>query len=175
MPRYVRAFIPGGTFFFTVALLERRKQLLTEHIGLLRRSFVEVRRTRPFQLDAIAVMPDHLHCLWTLPPGDPDFSMRWHAIKTGFSRGIEPGEHLSERRRKKNERGIWQRRFWEHAIRDEIDFERHADYIHFNPVKHGYVSRVADWPFSSFHRYVERGIYSVDWGAAEDVRALELE
>ncbi|MDR3415700.1 MAG: transposase [Nevskia sp.] len=175
MPRYIRAFVPGGTFFFTVALLERRKSLLTEHIDLLRQSFVEVRSARPFRVDAIAVMPDHLHCLWTLPPGDADFSMRWHAIKTAFSRGIEPGERRSERRWKKNERGIWQRRFWEHTIRDECDFERHADYIHFNPVKHGHVPRTADWPFSSFHRYVERGIYSPDWGATDDVRALDLE
>ncbi|MCE5232471.1 MAG: transposase [Mizugakiibacter sp.] len=175
MPRYVRAFIPGGTFFFTVALLERRRRLLTEHIDLLRQALADVRRARPFRLDAIAVMPDHLHCIWTLPPDGADFSSRWHAIKAGFSRGIPAGERLSERRRKKGERGIWQRRFWEHAVRDERDFERHADYIHCNPVKHGHVSRAADWQFSSFRRFVERGIYATDWGASDDVRGLDME
>jgi putative transposase len=175
MPRYTRTFLPGGTFFFTVALLERRRQLLVERIDLLRRCFVNARRARPFKVDAIVIMPDHLHCIWTLPHDDADFSSRWHTIKSDFSCGIEPGERLSERRQKKGERGIWQRRFWEHTIRDERDFERHVDYIHFNPVKHGHVSRAADWPYSSFRRYVERGIYSTDWGAAEDVRAMEME
>lgn len=175
MPRYVRAFVPGGTFFFTVALLERRRRLLTEHVEELRRVFADVYRAKPFRLDAIAVMPDHLHCIWTLPPGDADFSSRWHAIKARFACGIEPGEWRSERRRRKGERGIWQRRFWEHTIRDEQDFERHADYIHYNPVKHGHVPRAADWPYSSFCRFVERGVYPADWGAPDDVRGMELE
>ncbi|MGI0133355.1 MAG: REP-associated tyrosine transposase [Candidatus Micrarchaeaceae archaeon] len=175
MPRYVRAFVPGGTFFFTVTLLERRRRLLTERIDLLRSCFAEVKRDRPFRLDAISVMPDHMHCIWTLPPGDADFSSRWHAIKARFSRHIESDERLSARRWQKGERGIWQRRFWEHTIRDERDFERHMDYIHYNPVKHGHALKAADWPFSSFHRYVERGVYSTTWGAEDDVRAMDLE
>lgn len=175
MPQYIRAFIPGGTFFFTVAALERKRQLLTENVDLLRRVLSEVRRQRPFRIDAMVVLPDHLHCIWTLPPGDADFSSRWHAVKSAFSRGIAKGERLSHRRRIKGERGIWQRRFWEHAIRDERDFERHADYIHYNPVKHGYVHAVAEWPYSSFHRFVADGIYSSDWAADVKVRGLELE
>jgi len=110
-----------------------------------------------------------------LPPGDADFSTRWHDIKARFAAKIPKGEKLSERRLKKGERGIWQRRFWEHVIRDERDYERHVDYIHFNPVKHGHVARAADWPYSSFHRYVERGIYDLDWGADEDIWSLEME
>lgn len=175
MPRYVRAFVPGGTFFFTVALLERRRGLLTERIDLLRRVFSETRREQPFRLDAIVVLPDHLHCIWTLPPDDADFSGRWRVIKANFSRGIAPDERRSERRLRKGERGIWQRRFWEHCIRDEKDFERHVDYIHFNPVKHGHVLCAVDWPFSSFRRYLERGVYTADWGATEAIRALDLE
>jgi putative transposase len=175
MPSYTRAFVPGGTFFFTVALLERRHRLLTEHIELLRHAFSVTQARRPFTLDAVVILPDHLHCLWTLPPGDADFSSRWHAIKSGFSRSIPRGERLSARRISKGERGIWQRRFWEHTIRDERDFERHADYIHYNPVKHGRARRAADWPFSSFERYVERGIYPLDWGAGNEVRDLDLE
>lgn len=159
MPRYVRAFHPGGTFFFTVALLERRRRLLTEHIDTLREVMRDVQSRRPYRIDAIVVLPDHLHCLWTLPPDDADFSSRWWAIKSGFSRRMEKNERLSETRRHKGERGIWQRRFWEHLVRDERDFERHADYIHYNPVKHGHVHRVTDWLHSSFHRYVERGVY----------------
>lgn len=175
MPRYIRAFVPGGTFFFTVALLERRRRLLTSHIEALREAFASVRAERPFVIDAMVVLPDHLHCIWTLPPDDADFSSRWHAIKARFLRSIPKGERLSPRRTAKGERGIWQRRFWEHAIRDETDFERHADYIHYNPVKHGHARRAADWPYSSFARYVQRGVYSLDWGAADGIRAMKLE
>ena len=149
--------------------------MLVTHADWLRHCFARVQAAKPFRIDAIVVMPDHLHCIWTLPEGDADFSSRWQAIKAHFSRDIPPDERLSVRRQAKGERGIWQRRFWEHAIRDERDFERHVDYIHYNPVKHGHVSRAADWPLSSFHRYVARGLYELDWGAAEEVRALELE
>ena len=175
MPRYIRAFVPGGTFFFTVAILQRDRSLLTEHIGPLRTAFREVRSRKPFSIDAIVVLPDHLHCLWTPPSGDADFSSRWHDIKANFARSIPPGERLSNRRRSKGERGVWQRRFWEHAIRDERDFERHTGYIHFNPVKHGHVRCAAQWPHSSFHRYVRQGLYDADWGAADEVRVLEFE
>jgi putative transposase len=136
MSQYTRAYVPGGTLFFTVALLERRQSLLIDHIDLLREAFCKVRRQRPFNIDAIVVLPDHLHCIWTLPADDADFSTRWRLIKTTFARGIPPGEYLSERRQRTGERGIWQRWFWEHMIRDERDFSAHVDYIHYNPVKH---------------------------------------
>lgn len=117
----------------------------------------------PFTLDAIIVLPDHLHAIWTLPPGDADYAMRWRLIKAMFSRGIEPGEQRSSRRNAKGERGIWQRRYWEHTLRDNGDFERHCDYIHFNPVKHGHVRVASDWPYSSLRRFVKLGIYPFDW------------
>lgn len=112
----------------------------------------------------MVVLPEHLHCLWRLPPGDADFSTRWKKIKAAFSRAQPKTELRSASRAAKGERGIWQRRFWEHAVRDEADWRRHVDYIHFNPVKHGHVPRVADWPYSTFHDYVRRGLYPVDWG-----------
>jgi REP element-mobilizing transposase RayT len=119
MSQYVRSHTPGGTFFFTVALLERKGSLLVDRVDELRAAFREVRRRRPFVVDAIVVLPDHLHCIWTLPPEDADFSSRWRLIKTRFVSGIPAGERLSARRQAKGERGIWQRRFWEHTIRDE--------------------------------------------------------
>jgi len=165
MPQYARSHVPGGTFFFTVALLERRRNLLVERVEDLRDAFRAVRAKRSFEINAIVVLPDHLHCIWTLPPDDPDFSTRWRLIKTRFAAGIPAGERLSIRRAAKGERGIWQRRFWEHTIRDEADYAAHVDYIHFNPVKHGYARRAADWPHSSFHRFVADGLLSADWGA----------
>jgi len=114
------------------------------------------------------VLPDHLHAMWTLPDGNSDFSTRWRLIKTVFARQIPATERLSAVRKRKGERGIWQRRFWEHAIRDEHDWERHVDYIHFNPVKHGYAKQAIDWPYSSFHRFVREGQYAVDWGGGSD-------
>ena len=175
MPRYIRARVPGGTFFFTVTLLERRRRLLTEYIDALRAAFASVRVQRPFVIDAAVILPDHLHCIWTLPEGDADFSGRWHAIKSAFSRTLPKHERLTTRRIAKGERGIWQRRFWEHTIRDDGDFARHMDYIHYNPVKHGHSRSAADWPFSTFHRCVECGIYAPDWGASDDVRGLDLD
>lgn len=117
-------------------------------------------------MDAVVILPGHLLCILTLPTGDADFSTRWNLIKGGFSRAVEKGERISSSRAKRGERGIWQRRFWEHLIRDQEDFNHHADYIHWNPVKHGWARRVADWPHSSFHEYVRRGIYPVDWGGS---------
>jgi putative transposase len=149
--------------------------LLTDHVDVLRSAFAEARRKRPFTIDAIVVLPDHLHCIWTLPDGDADFSARWHGIKWRFSRALPAGERLSPRRTGKGERGIWQRRFWGHVIRDETDLARHVDYIHFNPVKHGHVTSAADWPYSSFRRFVVAGVYPRDWAASSDVRTAELE
>jgi len=170
MTAYRRPNVPGATFFFTVNLAQRHKsQLLVENIDLLREMFRDVKARHPFFIDAIVVLPEHLHTIWTLPKGDADFKTRWSLIKAGFSRHIPIGERRSESRVKRCERGIWQRRYWEHMIRDEQDFERHVDYIHWNPVKHGWVKRVADWPHSSFHAYVRRGIYRVDWACGPEI------
>jgi putative transposase len=164
MTNYRRNFLAGASFFFTANLADRRLGLLTDRIDLLRKAFRDTRRRHSFTIDAIVVLPDHLHAIWTLPDGDADFALRWRQIKSAFSRGLTSGEEISASRVGKGERGIWQRRYWEHTLRDEADFARHADYIHFNPVKHGYVSRVRDWPYSSFHRMVRLGIYPLDWG-----------
>jgi putative transposase len=163
MTDYRRNFIAGGSFFFTVNLADRRLGLLTEYIDELRASFRETRRHHPFTIEAIVVLPDHLHTVWTLPAGEDAFATRWRLIKSGFSRHVATGERISDSRAAKAERGIWQRRYWEHTIRDETDFARHIDYIHINPVKHGLVTRVRDWPYSSFHRMVKTGIYPGDW------------
>jgi putative transposase len=173
MTEYRRAWVPGGTWFFTVNLAERRaNQLLIERIDLLHAAFESVVLRRPFHVEAFVILPDHLHCIWTLPPGDTDFSTRWNLIKGKFSRGIASREKISQSRSKRGERGIWQRRFWERLIRDDGDFERHVDYIHWNPVKHGWVRRVVDWPHSSFRGYVRSGIYPADWGG-EVVASIE--
>lgn len=175
MTEYRRAHIPGASWFFTVNLAQRKgNNLLVDRIDLLRAAVESVRLRHPFRLDAVVILPDHLHCIMTLPEGDADFSSRWNLIRGNFSRAIEKGEHISSSRRKRGERGLWQRRFWEHLIRDQEDFNRHADYIHWNPVKHGWVQRVADWPHSSFHEYVRRGIYPVDWcGGSGEIAAGE--
>jgi putative transposase len=164
MTNYRRNFLPGGSYFFTVNLADRRSGLLTAHIELLRAAFRYARERHPFSIEASVVLPDHLHAVWTLPDGNADFALRWRLIKTAFSRGLAPIEPVSNSRSSKGERGIWQRRYWEHTLRDENDFAKHVDYIHFNPVKHGYVSRVVDWPYSSFHRFVRLGVYPADWG-----------
>ena len=158
-----RNFVPGGSFFFTLNRADRRLSLLTTHLDLLREAFRETRHRHPFTVDAIVILPDHLHAVWTLPESDRDFATRWRLIKSTFSRSIPRGEQISASRAGKGERGIWQRRYWEHTIRDEEDFERHVDYIHINPVKHGLVKRVRDWQPSSFHRMVQLGIYPEDW------------
>ena len=163
MTTYRRNFISGGCFFFTVNLADRRLYLLTEHIDELRNAFRKVRRQHPFTIDAMVVLPDHLHAVWTLPEGDANFATRWRLIKSAFSRNLVTSERISKSRAAKGERGIWQRRYWEHTIRDQNDFTRHIDYIHINPVKHGLVPRVRDWPYSSFHRMVKIGIYPEDW------------
>jgi putative transposase len=164
MSNYRRMRVPGGTYFFTVNLLERRRRLLVDRIGDLRTAFRAARAVRPFEVLAIVVLPDHLHCLWRLPSGDSDNANRWAQIKSGFSRRLPIHERRSAQRMARRERGIWQRRYWEHLIRDENDLRRHVEYIHFNPVKHGYVVRASDWPHSSFRRWVERGEYPADWG-----------
>jgi REP-associated tyrosine transposase len=168
MPNYRRAFAPGASWFFTVNLLDRRSDLLTNRIDALREATRWTQARHPFHIDAVVVLPDHIHTVWTLPPEDTDFSMRWRLIKSHFAKSIPKGERLSRVRQARGERGIWQRRFWEHLIRDERDYGRHVEYCYINPVKHGLVDRVQDWPFSSFHRDVGVGLFPADWaGQAE--------
>ncbi len=170
MTNYRRIYTPGATWFFTVNLLDRQNTpLLIENINALRSAFSYVKERHPFDIDAVVILPDHLHCIWTLPINDCNYSTRWNLLKGHFSRSMTKGEKLSDSRIKRRERGIWQCRFWEHMIRDENDFNRHLDYIHWNPVKHGYVTNVIDWPHSSFHKFVKMGWYSENWGCQDDV------
>jgi putative transposase len=163
MPNYRRTRIDGGAYFFTLTLEDRSSDLLVREIARLRRAYFYVQQRRPFETLAICVLPDHLHAVWSLPPDDRDFASRWNLFKSGFSRGL-PAASRTESKKRKREKGIWQRRYWEHVIRDSRDLERHINYIHFNPVKHRLVPRVYDWPHSSFHRYVKRGDLPADWG-----------
>jgi putative transposase len=164
MPNYRRVRVPGGTYSFTVNLLERRRTLLVDHIVELRESFRAAHADRPFALLAWVILPDHLHCVWRLPEDDDDNATRWRHIKSGFTRAMAAGERLSTRRQLKAERGIWQRRYWESLARDEEHLRRCINYVHLNPQKHGHVERVVDWPHSSFHRYVKAGRLPADWG-----------
>ena len=150
MPNYVRARIPGGTYFFTLTTRHREPVLTSDAVRVALREAIETVRTRwPFTVDAWVLLPDHLHCLWTLPQDDADFSRRWSTIKRLTTQALG--------------HSIWQSRFWEHLIRDERDFQKHLDYIHWNPVKHGHVQRALDWPYSTFHRYVKQDAYAPDW------------
>ena len=173
MVRYRRNFVPGGTYFFTAALHDRKAQWLISHIHSLREAFRLARREHPFDIRAIVVLPDHLHCIWTLPAGDADYSHRWRLIKSRFSRSLA-GAGVPVRRNANGEYAVWQRRFWEHTIRDEKDFQTHADYIHYNPVKHGIVKTVAQWPYSSFHRFVRLGWLTADWAAEPSIMNCSL-
>ena len=163
--RYRRSNEAGGTWFFTVKLLDRTSDLLVRHVDILREVTREVRLAHRFEIVAIAVLPEHLHAIWQLPAGDADYPLRWSLIKAGFSRRIETGEPISASRAGKRERGIWQRRYWEHQSRDDADLAAHVDYIHYNAVKHAHASRTVDWPFSSIHRFIEQGWIAADWGA----------
>jgi putative transposase len=163
MVRYRRNFIAGGTFFFTLTLADRTSRALVEHIEALRAAMRAIRHSRPFAIDAVVVLPEHMHVVMTLPQGDADYTNRWRLIKRRFTDAVMKSGTLVAHHRN-GELALWQRRFWEHTIRDEDDFERHVDYVHFNPVKYGLVSRVSDWPYSSFHRYVRRGLLPSDWG-----------
>lgn len=167
MSNYRRAWHQGGTYFFTVNLLERfENDLLVKHIEQLRQAVAYVQESHPFTIHAWVVLPEHLHCVIELPQNDADFALRWRLIKSHFSKALPKTEQLSAVRQQRGERGIWQRRFWEHLIRDEHDFATHVDYVHINPVKHGLVTQVKDWPYSTFHRYVAQGVLPVDWAGA---------
>jgi putative transposase len=172
MPNYRRASTPGATWFFTVNLRKRKdNDLLVREIATLRRCVAKERAARPFKINAWVVLPEHMHWIWTLPAGDADFATRWRRIKVEFSKRQGKTEKTPQRKLRRGERGIWQRRYWEHQIRDEDDYRRHVDYIHYNPVKHGHAQRAADRPHSSFRHYVDRGAYSEDWadGRSADV------
>ncbi|MEH1794929.1 MULTISPECIES: REP-associated tyrosine transposase [unclassified Nostoc] len=170
--QYRRATIEGGTYFFTLVTHKRQRLLcLPTNVSLLRNIFRYVMHQHPFIIDAFVLLPDHLHCIWTLPQGDCNFSTRWRLIKSYFSRQCITlsQKNLSTSRQNKKERGIWQRRFWEHLIRDEVDFKNHLEYIHYNPVKHGLVKAPKDWEYSSFHRSVRQGMYDITWGAGQAI------
>ncbi len=158
MTAYRRLYIPGGTFFFTVRLADRRSDLLVARITLLRDCFAAAQARWPFSIDAAVVLPDHLHMIWTLPPGDSDFSARWRLIKAAFSRHVDGPAHLPPSLARRGEKGIWQRRFWEHAIRDDADYDAHHRLILQAPVQAGLVARVQDWPYASVHRDLRRGM-----------------
>lgn len=166
MPNYRRLRIPGGTYFFTVALEDRRSDLLVRRIHHLRSAWAATLLEAPFRGDTVVVLPDHLHAIWTLPPGDADFSDRWRRIKGRFAQALPPDARRSPSKRSKGEKGVWQRRFWEHAIRDEADLERCRKYCWFNPVKHGVARRPVDWPHSSIHRDIRRGLAEPEWAGA---------
>ncbi|WP_435946499.1 REP-associated tyrosine transposase [Dryocola sp. BD586] len=163
MPNYRRSYVPGGTWFFTVNLFHRHSDLLTRHLAELRQAIQKVKLRSPFRINAWVVLPDHMHCIWTLPAGDSDYSARWREIKKSFTKSL----HYAAR-------PVWQKRFWEHCIRDEQDYAAHMNYLYINPLKHGLVDKVSDWPFSSFHRDVKRGIYPADWaGVSEELNTGE--
>ncbi len=167
--RYRRADIKGGTYFFTINLANRQNTLLVDEFDKLKSSINRVKCRHHFLLDAMVVLPDHLHLMLTLPENDNDFSTRLMLIKTGFSRQVPKTERINTSRQAKGERGIWQRRYWEHLIRDEKDYARHVDYIHYNPVKHGYVESAVDWQFSTIHKYIEKGVLATNWGCEHNL------
>jgi putative transposase len=167
MPNTRRNRIAGGCYVFTVNLLDRRSDFLVAEIDALRDAVRETRRAKPFHIDAFVVLPDHLHCMWTLPPGDADFPTRWRTIKALFSRRVAHPRYRRPSLVRKREAGVWQRRYWEHTIRDDADYAAHMNYIHFNPVKHGLAAHPAAWPFSSFLKCVAQGVYPDGWALAQ--------
>lgn len=174
MLRYRRANTAGATYCFTVVTYRRQPILCDTPVRTaLRDAIVAVREQRPFTIDACVLLPDHLHCIWTLPPDDVDFPVRWSMIKRRVSvacaAAYKRPDWITASKRKHRESTLWQRRYWEHQIRDETDFIRHVDYIHYNPVKHGLCQQVAEWPHSTFHRHVAQGVYALDWGGVEAV------
>jgi putative transposase len=175
MPNYRRNRIPGATYFFTVNLRDRRSGLLVTQIDALREAVRDVRRQSPFHINAWVVLPDHMHCLWTLPEGHSGFPERWRRIKAAFSKSLPDTEQVSRARLRRGERGIWQRGYWEHTIRDDHDYAAHMDYIHFNPVKHGLTQDPSGWLFSSFRRCVAAGLCPAGWlgGDAQPVETGE--
>lgn len=168
MPHYFRSQEAGATYFFTLTLAQRKTSLLTDHIDWLRLAYQRANTLHPFKTIAICILPDHIHAIWQMPAEEADYGLRWRMIKSQFSRYFSPNEHRSSSKIKHREKGIWQRRYWEHQIRDDVDMQRHVDYIHYNPVKHGLVSRVRDWPQSTFHKHVAQGMVNENWGGYDE-------
>ena len=170
MPNYLRAR-EGNTYFFTVVTHQRQPLLCLDQSRMVLREIIEaIGALYPFRVEAWVLLPDHLHCIWTLPEGDRDYSSRWGLIKSQFSKRTRADFHkealLTDSRKRHRESTIWQRRFWEHQIRDEYDFKTHCDYIHYNPVRHGLVNAPKEWPYSTFYKFVKEGAYSEDWGSS---------
>lgn len=171
MSHYRRANTAGATYFFTVVTYQRRPFLCDDDVrAALRDGIIKVRERHPFQIDAWVLLPDHLHAIWTLPPGDANFALRWQQIKRHVTQQCGQRLHLPElmndSKHKHRESTLWQRRYWEHQIRDDEDYQRHMDYVHYNPIKHGLVQRAVDWPYSSLQRYCASGVYNENWAAA---------
>jgi len=171
MATFRRSLTPGATYFFTVNT-EKRQPVLTSQAfyTAIKESFRDVMASRPFKIDAFVLLPDHLHCIWTLPDGDSDYATRWSLVKRKVSQAtchLIP-TNVSDSKVKRKELGLWQRRFWEHQIRDDKDYRTHIEYIHWNPVKHACVDAVKEWPYSSFHKFVAKGIYPEDWGGMKN-------
>jgi len=176
MPNYRRDQTPGATWFFTVVAFQRRPIFCNRKFrNSLKRAILRTQENHPFKINAWALLPDHLHCIWTLPVDDPDFSTRWKLIKQYVSRDCQSEYQLQvslpAAKRKRRESSIWQRRFWEHRIRSETDYNSHLDYLHFNPVKHGYCDTPSEWRYSSFHRHQAKGIYPINWAATESPKS----
>jgi putative transposase len=173
MPEYRRSLIPGGTYFFTVVTYRRLPIVVTEQArNDLHWAWMDVKKRFPFTTKTIFLLPDHIHCIWPLPDGDANYSVRWKEIKRLFSKrylnSVGSYEFRCASREKRAEVTVWQRRFWEHTLQDENDLQRHFDYIHYNPVKHGLVQQVKDWQWSSFHRFVRMGWYDAEWGGGNE-------
>ena len=179
MSRYRRADTPGATYFFTIVTYRRQPFLCDPDVRIaLREAITKVRKLYPFHIDGWVLLPDHLHAIWTLPPGDAFFPLRWQQIKRGVTRSCGERLHraawMTKSKTRHRESTLWQRRYWEHQIRDDADFERHMDYLHYNPVKHGLVKRVRDWPYSSFHRHVAAGVYREEWSEEATTDAINF-
>jgi putative transposase len=167
---YRRIWHHGGTYFFTVNLLQRRDNtLLIDHVQEFRDAVKKVKSKYPFKIHAWVILPEHMHCILELPQEDADYASRWRLMKSYFSKSIANTEYKSEVRIKRKERGVWQRRYWAHLITDEKDYRAHMDYVHINPLKHGLVENVKDWQYSTFHRYVLLGVYPQNWACDEGV------
>ncbi len=176
MPRYIRSKSKGATYFFTVNT-HQRQPILTQPINVeaIRLAIQKTKQCLPFKIDAWVVMPDHMHAIWTLPDNDHDYSKRWGIFKMSVSKTCKSHGFFQDKTQsqlKRNESGLWQRRFWEHEIRDENDYKTHMDYLHWNPVKHGLTSNVCDWPYSSFHKLVDKGVYEKSWGCNDKAFGL---
>ena len=168
MVNYRRNRVAGGTYFFTVTLLERKKTLLIDHVDAMREIVRDVRHETPFTIDAMVILPDHWHAVWTLPEGDDGYARRIRLIKSRFTRRLlAAGVPLA--RDARGDYDLWQKRFWEHTIHDDRDFEARVNYVHINPVKYGYVKHAAEWPHSTLHRYICDGTLPADWACEMQV------